>query len=181
MPVQALYANISLLEHSCINNASKHFDGDFRQGSEELIYNIYEGLKGFWSNFQHYFYFYFFPIFLEDFLLLWGGLWNTTYTLYSIYRSGVDPVHYIRNRILKCALIWIRIRASFKNLKKIYKNIGMWKKFWIRPIGVESFFLLLTLWIRISFWIVDPIGMRINNTAFSAPSFLDVNKSSFYY
>ena len=27
---QALYANISLLEHSCINNASKHFDGDFR-------------------------------------------------------------------------------------------------------------------------------------------------------
>jgi len=30
IPVQALYANISLLEHSCINNASKHFDGDFR-------------------------------------------------------------------------------------------------------------------------------------------------------
>lgn len=30
VPVQALYANISLLEHSCINNASKHFDGDFR-------------------------------------------------------------------------------------------------------------------------------------------------------
>ena len=29
-PVQALYANISILEHSCINNASKHFDGDFR-------------------------------------------------------------------------------------------------------------------------------------------------------
>jgi len=29
-PTQALYANISLLEHSCINNASKHFDGDFR-------------------------------------------------------------------------------------------------------------------------------------------------------
>ena len=28
--LQALYANISLLEHSCINNASKHFDGDFR-------------------------------------------------------------------------------------------------------------------------------------------------------
>ena len=103
------------------------------------------------------------------------------HNVYSIYRSGVDPVHYIQNRILKCALIWIRIRASFKNLKKIYKNIGMWKKFWIRPIGVESFFLLLTLWIRISFWIVDPIGMRINNTAFSAPSFLDVNKSSFYY
>jgi hypothetical protein len=30
VPTQALYANISLLEHSCINNASKHFDGDFR-------------------------------------------------------------------------------------------------------------------------------------------------------
>eukprot|EP00092_Neocalanus_flemingeri_P038962 GFUD01042416.1.p1 GENE.GFUD01042416.1~~GFUD01042416.1.p1 ORF type:complete len:551 (+),score=82.13 GFUD01042416.1:176-1828(+) len=29
-PTQALYANISILEHSCINNASKHFDGDFR-------------------------------------------------------------------------------------------------------------------------------------------------------
>jgi len=29
-PVQALYANISILEHSCINNASKHFDGDNR-------------------------------------------------------------------------------------------------------------------------------------------------------
>ena len=83
MPVQALYANISLLEHSCINNASKHFDGDFRQGSEELIYNIYEGLKGFWSNFQHYFYFYFFPIFLEDFLLLWGGLWTTMFTVFT--------------------------------------------------------------------------------------------------
>ena len=29
-PTQALYANISILEHSCINNASKHFDGDNR-------------------------------------------------------------------------------------------------------------------------------------------------------
>jgi len=29
-PSQALYANISILEHSCINNASKHFDGDNR-------------------------------------------------------------------------------------------------------------------------------------------------------
>ena len=29
-PVMALYANISILEHSCINNASKHFDGDYR-------------------------------------------------------------------------------------------------------------------------------------------------------
>jgi len=29
-PVQALYANISLLEHSCINNASKHFDSDLK-------------------------------------------------------------------------------------------------------------------------------------------------------
>ena len=29
-PCQGLYANISILEHSCINNASKHFDGDNR-------------------------------------------------------------------------------------------------------------------------------------------------------
>lgn len=29
-PCQGLYANISILEHSCINNASKHFDGDSR-------------------------------------------------------------------------------------------------------------------------------------------------------
>ena len=30
IPVQALYANISLLEHNCLNTASKHFDGDYR-------------------------------------------------------------------------------------------------------------------------------------------------------
>jgi hypothetical protein len=40
VPVQALYANISLLEHSCINNASKHFDGDFRNGSKEFSLDV---------------------------------------------------------------------------------------------------------------------------------------------
>lgn len=29
-PTQAIFANISLLEHNCLNNASKHFDGDYR-------------------------------------------------------------------------------------------------------------------------------------------------------
>ena len=36
-PSQALYANISILEHSCINNASKHFDGDNRCRINENI------------------------------------------------------------------------------------------------------------------------------------------------
>jgi hypothetical protein len=40
VPVQALYANISLLEHSCINNASKHFDGDFRNGCKEFSLDV---------------------------------------------------------------------------------------------------------------------------------------------
>jgi hypothetical protein len=38
VPVQALYANISLLEHSCINNASKHFDGDFRNYDQKSVH-----------------------------------------------------------------------------------------------------------------------------------------------
>lgn len=36
-PTQALYANISILEHSCINNASKHFDGDNRLVFKTLL------------------------------------------------------------------------------------------------------------------------------------------------